>query len=255
MKICRYRSRGEGPFWGRADERYVERLEARTDRPEAFRRTGEFHDWSEVELLPPVTPGKIIGVAGNFEVRGEDKPRPTFLFLKAPESVILGGNAVALPPGRAVWGEPEIGIVIRKAGYRIDPGSAADYVLGYVAVNDITAESPPGQDHHLLESKSRIGFCPMGKFIETEFEFAGRTITAHVNGKLHREGRTEKMRWNLARAIAEASSVLPLQPFDLILTGCPPRVGERVFLKSGDEFTVAVDGLAPVTTRFVEAPA
>ncbi len=84
----------------------------------------------------------------------------------------------------------------------------------------------------------------MGPWIETEFDPADALINCSVNGQMRQMGSTRDMVFPVNQLIAFVSSVMTLDPGDVILTGTPSGVGP---LQPGDEVTVEIEGIGALT--------
>src|SRR5688500_956472 len=100
---------------------------------------------SEVKLLAPVRPSKIVCVGRNYREHaaelGNKMPDEPLLFLKAPSAVIGSEDVIELPAqSDQVEHEGELGVVISRIARHIQPDeNPLDFVLGYTCVNDVTA--------------------------------------------------------------------------------------------------------------------
>jgi len=79
---------------------------------------------------------------------------------------------------------------------------------------------------------------------------AAAPIWLTVNGEARQHGDLADMIWSVAEIIARLSAYFRLEPGDLIFTGTPEGVGP---VKPGDVLEAAVDGLASLTLRIVQA--
>ena len=208
---------------------------------------------SETRLLAPCQPGKIIGVAINFPGASglaADFKEP-LVFLKPGTSVIGPDEAIASPfPDMPVWGECELAVVIGKRLSRAGREDALAGVFGYTIGNDVSADNVHGWDHHLARSKAADTFCALGPWINTEFNPDGKAIRGFHNEVLLREGWANARLWAEPELLVWLSSWMTLEPGDVILTGAPTRVRERMYLQSGDSYTCAIDGLGELTNPF-----
>src|SRR4030095_8617755 len=137
-------------------------------------RSATAFDLSEVTLLAPVTPSKIVCVGRNYREHaaelGNKMPDEPLLFLKAPSAVIASGDEIELPTAsQQVEHEGELGVVIGCVAHKItnDPLS---YVFGYTCVNDVTARDLQRKDVQFTRGKSFDTFCPVGPWIETDID-------------------------------------------------------------------------------------
>lgn len=208
---------------------------------------------SEARLLAPCTPSKVVGLAINFPgATGLDpKAKEPLVFLKHSQSVIGPGDRIISPFGdMPVWGECEIGIVIGKKISKCSVEEAKNSVFGYVIGNDVSAENILNWDHHLPRSKSADTFCPLGPWIETDFNPAGKRIRGYHNGVLIRDGYADARLWAEPELLVMLSRWMTLEPGDVVLTGAPCRVIDRLYFKSGDVYRCEVDGLGCLENSF-----
>jgi 2-keto-4-pentenoate hydratase/2-oxohepta-3-ene-1,7-dioic acid hydratase in catechol pathway len=211
---------------------------------------------ASVRLLPPVLPSKIICVGRNYVAHAKEHavevPEMPLLFLKPPSSVIGPQDTIYLPPqSQQVEHEGELGVVISQRGRWIPAEAAASYILGYTAANDVTARDLQRRDGQWTRGKGFDTFCPLGPWIETEFDPADALLTCHVNGEMRQMGSTRDMVFRVQQLISFASSIMTLEPGDVILTGTPAGVGPLI---PGDTVEVAIEGLGKLTNPVAAEP-
>ena len=214
-----------------------------------FRRHELERHLDEVRLLAPVLPGKVLCIGRNYIAHALEQnaelPEVPLLFLKPPSSVIGPGQTILLPPqSQQVEHEGELVAVIGQRGRWIPPEEAFEYILGYTVGNDITARDLQRRDNQWTRGKGFDTFCPLGPWIETEFDPSDALITCHVNGALRQMGSTRDMVFSVRHLIAYASSIMTLEPGDVLLTGTPAGIGP---LQPGDIVEVTVEGLGTLT--------
>jgi 2-keto-4-pentenoate hydratase/2-oxohepta-3-ene-1,7-dioic acid hydratase in catechol pathway len=202
-----------------------------------------------VRLLAPCQPGKIICVGRNYadhaKEHGAEVPKVPLIFMKPPSSVIGPGEAIILPPqSKQVEHEAELVLVIGKRGRNITADQAGDHIFGYTIGNDITARDLQKSDGQWTRAKGFDTFCAFGPWIETDFDFSDALITCRVSGQPRQMGSTRDMVFNVGTLIAFISSVMTLEPGDLIFTGTPAGVGPML---DGDEVTVEIEGLGALS--------
>lgn len=208
----------------------------------------------DVRLLAPVQPSKIICIGRNYaahaEEHGTEIPEVPLLFLKPPTAIIGTEEAIVLPPqSKMVEHEAELVLVVGKTGRWISIGEATDYLIGYTIGNDVTARDLQSRDGQWTRAKGFDTFCPIGPWIETNFNPADALITCHVNGVLQQMASTRDMVFNVDQLIAFISSVMTLLPGDIIMTGTPSGVSQ---IEPSDTVEIAIEGLGtlsnPITT-------
>lgn len=200
---------------------------------------------ADVKLLAPSQPSKIICVGRNYvehaKELGNEVPKVPLIFMKPPSSIINPNDTIILPPqSTQVEHEGELVAVIGKRGRHITAENAKKHILGYTIGNDVTARDLQKSDGQWTRAKGFDTFCPFGPWIDTEFDPADSVVTCRVNGQMRQMASTRDMVFNVGVLIAYISSVMTLDPGDLIFTGTPAGVGE---LKHGDEVLVEVEGL------------
>jgi 2-keto-4-pentenoate hydratase/2-oxohepta-3-ene-1,7-dioic acid hydratase in catechol pathway len=210
-----------------------------------YRRNEAETPLAEVKLLAPTQPGKIVCVGRNYiehaRELGNEVPKVPLIFLKPPSSVIHPDDTILLPPqSNQVEHEGELVAVIGKRGRNITANNAKKYILGYTIGNDVTARDLQQTDDQWTRAKGFDTFCPFGPWIDTEFDPADSVVTCRVNGQMRQMASTRDMVFNVGTLVAYISSVMTLEPGDLIFTGTPAGVGE---LKHGDEVVVEIEGL------------
>ena len=210
-----------------------------------YRRKEAEAPLSEVKLLAPSEPSKIVCVGRNYvehaKELGNEVPKVPRIFLKPPSSIIPSGGAIVLPPQSAqVEHEAELVAVIGKRGRNVTAEGAKKHIFGYTIGNDVTARDLQKTDGQWTRAKGFDTFCSFGPWIDTDFDPADAVVTCRVNGQMRQMASTRDMVFNVGTLIAYISSVMTLEPGDLIFTGTPAGVGE---LKNGDEVVVEIEGL------------
>jgi 2-keto-4-pentenoate hydratase/2-oxohepta-3-ene-1,7-dioic acid hydratase in catechol pathway len=210
-----------------------------------YRRMEAGMPLERVRLLAPVLPGKIIAIGRNYVEHARERdvevPELPLIFLKPPSAVIGPGAAILLPPqSQRIDHEGELAVVIGKAGRWIQAEEALQHVLGYTAANDVTARDLQQKDGQWTRGKGFDTFCPLGPWIETDLDPSDLRLTCRVNDEMRQMGSTREMVFSVQKLIAFISSVMTLQPGDVILTGTPTGIGP---LKAGDAVDVEIEGI------------
>ena len=155
---------------------------------------------------------------------------------------MVGPDAsIVLPPlSRQIEYEGELAAVIGHRGRHIDRESVWDHILGFTCANDVTARDLQRSDGQWARSKGFDTFCPLGPWIETDFDATDAEIVTRVNGKVRQHANTGEMIYGLPDLISYVSAVMTLEPGDVILTGTPAGVGP---LEHGDIVQVEIAGI------------
>jgi 2-keto-4-pentenoate hydratase/2-oxohepta-3-ene-1,7-dioic acid hydratase in catechol pathway len=210
-----------------------------------FRRLEANLPLSAVRLLPPVEPGKILCIARNYAAHAKEHDSPVpdvpMLFLKPPSSLIADGDTILLPPqSQLIEHEAELAVVIGQQGRWISPDQALEHVFGYTIANDVTARDLQRRDGQWGRAKGFDTFCPLGPWIETDYDPADSLITCNVNGEMRQMASTRDMVFSIRQLIAFLSSVMTLETGDIILTGTPAGVGP---LLPDDQVEIIIEGI------------
>lgn len=248
MKLLRFRSKKtEVARWGWLDEDRVGEIEG--DPFGTYRRSAAKLPLDSVELLAPIKPGKIVCIGRNYAAHAAEHaaevPEVPLLFLKPPSTVIGPGDKILLPPqSERVEHEGELAIVIARRGRWVQPDEVDPMILGFTVANDVTARDIQFGDGQWTRGKGFDTFCPLGPWIELSFDPADALITTSVNGQMRQMGSTRDMIFPARQLVAFISSVMTLEPGDVIMTGTPSGVGPLV---DGDEVTVEIAGIGALT--------
>lgn len=196
-------------------------------------------------LLPPVKPGKVIGIGRNYAEHarelGNEVPGEPLVFLKSPGTVIGPGAPIVLPPeSEEVHFEGEVAVVLRERLSRASREEVAGAILGVTCANDVTARDLQRGDKTFARAKSFDTFCPLGPGILIEPDVADLEVVTRVNGEERQRASVELMLWDIPDLLVYLSRMMTLESGDLILTGTPSGVGP---LADGDRVEVEVSGV------------
>jgi 2-keto-4-pentenoate hydratase/2-oxohepta-3-ene-1,7-dioic acid hydratase in catechol pathway len=222
-------------------------------------------------VAAPYVPHRIFCAASNFvehanemgtvlAAKSESKP---YMFLKLANTVIGTGEAIRMPPEtkQLDW-EIELAAVIGKSCRRIPAEQALDVVAGYTIVNDVSARDINMRSDYpfkfdWFQGKCHDTFAPFGPWIVPAWQIPDPQavhLKLDVNDATMQEDTTHNMIWTVREQIAYLSTIVTLQPGDVIATGTPTGVGmgRGVYLKSGDKITATIDGIGTLR-NLVEA--
>ncbi|CAB3788168.1 hypothetical protein LMG28688_02630 [Paraburkholderia caffeinitolerans] len=223
-------------------------------------------------LRVPFTPRRIFAAASNYyeharEMGTELAPREEstpYMFMKAETSVVPTLAEVVMPAEaqRVDW-EVELAVVIGRAGRHIAVADAFEHVAGYTVLNDVSARDLNRRTdypfkHDWFRGKSFDTFGPFGPWLVPRACIAepqNLRMRLAVNGEMMQDGSTSEMIFSIAEQIHYLSSILTLQPGDVIATGTPTGVGmgRGIYLQPGDVMVASIDGIGSIENALVRA--
>ncbi len=199
--------------------RLLEQLDSLRPALQQAMHKGPFIPQDEVKLEAPVPkPSKIVCAFANYTEGGARSTVPLDMFLKSPASILGPGGTIILPPfqARIFHHEAELALVIGTGGAHIAEADAMKHVAAYVPFMDISA-----RDTTRL-GKSFDTFGPIGPALVTADEVPNPHdlgVRLYVNDELRQDYRTSDMANKIPALIAFASSIMTLEPGDVIATG------------------------------------
>jgi len=216
--------------------------------------SGIEYDFSEVELLAPVKPGKVIAVGLNYmdhikEFGDRPVPENPTLFVKLTNTIIGPGDDIILPVGyKRVDFEAELAIVISEYCYKVDADEAPDYILGATCLNDVTERVVQKADGQWTRGKNFPTFCPIGPYIVSDIDLSDLEVKAVLSGEVKQHSSTKHFLWNPYELVSFISQSIPLEPGDVVTTGTPSGVGP---MKPGDTITIEIENVGALTNHVV----
>lgn len=242
MRTCRFRKGGR-ELYG-----VVEGSEVRALTAEPW--TGGLPEGpalrlSEVTLLAPVQPSKVVAVGRNYRAHakemGHEAPAEPLLFIKPSTSVIGPQAEIRLPETSAeVHHEAELACVIGRALTRVSPAEARKGIFGWTCLNDVTARDVQRAEQHFTRAKSYDTFCPIGPIVETELDPEEAVVSCRVDGQQRQRGFAKDMTFDPFALVSFISRVMTLLPGDVVTTGTPEGVGP---IRRGEWVEVEVSGI------------
>ena len=251
MRTCRFRFAGS-ELYGRVLQDKVSALLAPPWAPTST-ATGEPIPLSEVQLLAPCLPSKIVAVGLNYKKHAEEmkKPLPAepLLFIKPSTAVNGPGEPIVLPrDSEDVQHEGELAIVIGRTLRNASEEEAAAGIFGLTCFNDVTARDIQRREIQHTRSKSYDTFACIGPWIDTSRSPEDLGLVCRVNGQVRQDSRTSDMIFPPAKLLSFISRIMTLLPGDVVITGTPQGVGlgikpTPVFLRRGDVMTLSAGPL------------
>jgi 2-keto-4-pentenoate hydratase/2-oxohepta-3-ene-1,7-dioic acid hydratase in catechol pathway len=221
---------------------------------------GPTHQISDVRLLHPVIPEKLIGIGLNYRTHAEesrlDIPSVPVIFAKFSSSLIGPGAEIVIPreETRPDY-EGEVAVVIGQRIYRADADEARAAVGGIAAINDVSGrraqlETPLRQ---FTLGKSFDTFSPLGPCIASAdgVDLGDIDLRTTVSGEVMQESNTCDLIFSVVELIEYISAGVTLEPGDVIATGTPGGVGDsrepKRYLREGDTVEIYVGGVGTLT--------
>lgn len=251
MRYIRYAS-GSNEYFGLLTDCNVRKIEGSVFS-ENHIITDTCFDISQIKLLPPVKPTKIIALGYNYkDLVGEKSTyQEPVIFLKPSSSIIGPGGIICIFKNMKTWSEVELAIIIGRECRNISIGDAHKYIFGYTIGNDITMENIHVRDHHLARSKAPDTFCPLGPFIETSVNSSKLKMTNSINGQIFQQSNTSNRIINDREIIYLVSQFMTLFPGDVILTGTPANA-ENSVIRDGDTVVLEIENLSQLVNKVKE---
>lgn len=222
------------------------------DRPEA---TDIAIKLSEVTVLTPVVPGKVLAMWNNFHALGKKlglapPPEPLYL-MKPPTSFLAPGGTIRKPAceGKVVF-EGELAIVIGRSCSQVAVADAPDYIFGFTCANDVTVADIINRDPTFpqwVRAKGFDTFCPFGPVIATGLDPTMLVVRTILNDEVRQDYPINDMVFSVAQLVSSISQDMTLEPGDILLCGTSVGVGS---MRPGSTIEVEIDGIGKLRNRF-----
>ncbi|TLY55996.1 MAG: 2-hydroxyhepta-2,4-diene-1,7-dioate isomerase [Gammaproteobacteria bacterium] len=182
-------------------------------------------------------------------------PKSPVLYIKPRNTLAVGGEPVAVPPGVA---ELEVGatlgLVIGRPACRLSEESALEHVAGYLIVNDV---SIPHRSYYRpsIRFKARDGFCPLGPRVVPRAAIANPdalTIRVYLDGELRQTATTAQLMRPVAKLLADVTDFMTLSPGDVLTVGAAAPAPRA---RAGQVARIEIDGLGRLENPFVDSAA
>lgn len=284
MRLISYRSNGTaglGVMVGA--ERFVAVPEVAPELPHSMRELLEMGElglaaarrategrepkWSTADVtVDPVIrePRAIWCLARNYKEHadeiGVDLPTRPMCFLRLPGSQTGHLQPLIRPKVSEQFDyEGELAVVIGKHGRHIPVAEATDYVAGYSCYNDGSVRDWQRHSSQITAGKNFHCSGSFGPWLVTPDEFGNASphyLRTRLNGQVVQETSLSLMIFGVEELIAYFSTIQPLSPGDVIVTGTPGGVGlfrnPPLFMKSGDTVEVEITGVGTLINRIVD---
>ena len=240
MKFARYLAHGQISY-GVVEDDMVKQL---TTTPfDDYQVTGHTHPLSDVKLLAPCVPGKILAIGLNYSTHLHDRPGPTepMVFYKTTTSLIGPGDTIIRPKDtERLDAEGELVVIIKDRCRNVSTEDAMQHVLGYTCGNDVSARDWQREDRNWWRAKSADTFSPAGPFIVTDIDPHNVRLSVWINGAEVQGESTKYLIFDIPTLVSFVSRFVTLEPGDMIYTGTPGEPGE---MKDGDVCEIEIEGI------------
>jgi acylpyruvate hydrolase len=225
------------------------------------------HPLGAVTLKAPLPhPGKIMCIGLNYRDHaaetGQALPEHPIVFAKYNNTVIGPGEEIVLPN---ICKEPdyeaELAVVIGRRAKNVPAKDALSYVGGYTITNDVSSRDFQRRTSQWTMGKTFDTFGPMGPVVVTTEEItnpANLDVKLSIGGEVLQSSNTRHLIFSVADLIADLSSVMTLEPGDVISTGTPSGIGggrkPQRWLKPGDVVRIEISGIGVLENPVVAEP-
>lgn len=202
---------------------------------------------------------RIFCVGRNYEEHakemGADTREPPFFFTKPADALVTGPTAaIAFPPATSdLHYEAELVVAIGKGGSNVSVEEAEGMIWGYAPGNDLTRRDLQAEAKAMRRpwdmSKGFDNSAICGDLVPvaTTGLLKSGAIRCLLDGVVVQNGDLSDMIWDVPNVISYLSTLLTLEPGDLIYTGTPAGIGA---IKPGQVVRVEIEGLGAVETKF-----
>ena len=208
--------------------------------------TGAALQLSDVALLAPCQPGKILAVGLNYKSHLGGRPQPTRpeIFYKAVTALQDPGGPIVTPHDATdLHYEGELVIVIGKPVRNAAPDEARDAIFGVTCGNDVSERNwqhGPGKDLQWWRAKGCDTFAPLGPAIVTGADYGNLLLETRLNGESVQKQYTSDLIFDCPALVSWISGWVTLLPGDIIYSGTP---GSTRKMSPGDAVEVEIEGI------------
>lgn len=146
--------------------------------------------------------------------------------------------------------EGELAVVIGRRARHVSEADAYDVIAGYSCFNDGSVRDWQRHTRQITAGKNFSKTGPFGPWLTTRDELPdieNARLSTVLNGTVMQEAQISDMVFGIPKLINYLSTMVELQPGDVVVTGTPGGVGIRqdppVFLTAGDVIEVACEGV------------
>jgi 2-keto-4-pentenoate hydratase/2-oxohepta-3-ene-1,7-dioic acid hydratase in catechol pathway len=218
----------------------------------AGKTTGATHRLSEVRLLAPCEPPKILAVGLNYRSHLGDRkaPEQPEIFYKPITAIQDPEGPITIPPDATnVHYEGELVIVVGKAARHVSAAQARDVIFGVTCGNDVSEREWQNGAHKDLQwwrAKGADTFAPFGPVIVQGLDYGHLLLQTRLNGEVVQKQVTSDLIFDCPTIVSFVSRFVSLTPGDLIYTGTP---GQTRKMAPGDLVEVELEGVGVLRNK------
>lgn len=207
---------------------------------------------SEVTLLHPCTPGKILAVGRNYKSHLGTRPAPSNpeIFYKPITCLLDPEGSIVIPRDATnVQYEGELVLVIGKRVRNASKEEARAAIFGVTCGNDVTErewQNGPQKDLQWWRAKGSDTFGPLGPAIVTGLDFGNLLLQTRLNGEVVQKQYTSDLIFDCSTVVSYISQWVTLDPGDVIYTGTP---GSTQKMSPGDTVEVEIEGIGVLRNK------
>jgi 2-keto-4-pentenoate hydratase/2-oxohepta-3-ene-1,7-dioic acid hydratase in catechol pathway len=222
---------------------------------------------ADVKLLAPVPkPGKYLAIGLNYPEHINEtaaaKPEYPLFFNKQTTCVIADGEAIHIPKvSDKVDYEGELAFVIGKRCRHVPVEKAAQVIAGFTIANDVSVRDWQVRTPTWTLGKSFDTHGPLGPWLVTADEIVNPqqlSLKTWVDDELRQNANTNEMIFSCYEMVAYLSTVMTLEPGDVISTGTPSGVGVKMkprgYLKAGQTVRIEIEGIGTLSNFVINEP-
>jgi len=230
--------------------------------------SGRAFETAKAEFAPLIpNPSKVVCVGLNYkthiEEMGRELPQHPTLFAKFSDSLVGANDNIIYPAETAKldW-EAELVVVLGKRVRRASEAAAADAIAGFTVANDLTCRDYQFRTREWLQGKTWDSLTPVGPYLVTPEALPGGVrpelaFSCAIDGHVVQKHNTSDLLFDPVHLVQYMSTIIRLNPGDLILTGTPGGVGHarkpEVYLAPGQTVVTEIQGIGRLTNRIVAA--
>jgi 2-keto-4-pentenoate hydratase/2-oxohepta-3-ene-1,7-dioic acid hydratase in catechol pathway len=226
-----------------------------------------FDSGSDSPQYAPVilAPSKIVCVGLNYrnhiQEMGRDLPEYPTLFAKFADCLLGANDDIQRPPETKEFDwEAELAVIIGRRVRRASGTAAEEAIAGFAVLNDITCRDWQFRTREWLQGKAWDSSTPLGPHLVTPDVLPGGVrptldVRLTIEGETMQEDNTGDLLFDPVALVEYVSTMVRLNPGDIIATGTPGGVGHARTparnLVGGEKVVTEIEGLGTLENLIV----